>query len=84
VALPAFVVDEFRSYLRCGRLEHGFIRVKCDGCRHEHLVAFSCKRRGFYQPQGDCTKTGATNIEVWIEHGDVSWSPIGQATADAQ
>jgi ribosomal protein S27E len=24
-----------------------FVRVKCDGCRHEYLVAFSCKRRGF-------------------------------------
>jgi ribosomal protein S27E len=45
--LPGFVVNEFRDYLRCGRLEHGFIRVKCNGCRHEHLVAFSCKRRGF-------------------------------------
>jgi len=29
-ALPAFVVEEFRN---CLRLEHGFIRVKCDGCR---------------------------------------------------
>ena len=40
--LPRFVTDEFEEYLRCGRLEHGFIRVKCDGCRHEHLVGFSC------------------------------------------
>ena len=55
-ALPAFVIDEFRSYLRCGRLEHGFIRVKCDGCRHEHLVAFSCKRRGF------CPSCGARRM----------------------
>jgi hypothetical protein len=30
--LPGFVLDEFRSYLTCGRMEHGFIRVKCDGC----------------------------------------------------
>jgi hypothetical protein len=27
-------------------LEHGFLRVKCDGCRHEHLVAFSCPSCG--------------------------------------
>jgi hypothetical protein len=45
--LPGFVRDEFEAYLRCGRLEHGFVRVKCDGCRHEHLVGFSCKGRGF-------------------------------------
>ena len=45
--LPRFVREAFDAYLRCGRLEHGFIRAKCEGCRHEHLVAFSCKRRGF-------------------------------------
>jgi hypothetical protein len=44
--LPQFVRREFEDYLQCGLLEHGFLRVKCDGCRHEHLVAFSCKRRG--------------------------------------
>jgi len=47
ISLPSFVHDEFRSYLRCGLLEHGFLRVKCNGCRFEHLVAFSCKLRGF-------------------------------------
>ena len=46
-SLPAFVRDEFDAYLRCGRLEHGFLRAKCSGCRYEHLVAFSCKMRGF-------------------------------------
>jgi ribosomal protein S27E len=55
-SLPAFVVEEFRKYLRCGRLEHGFLRVKCDGCRHEHLVAFSCKGRGF------CPSCGARRM----------------------
>ena len=28
---------EFDDYLKCGLLEYGFLRVKCDGCRHEHL-----------------------------------------------
>jgi hypothetical protein len=51
-SLPRFVTNEFRDYLRCGRLEYGFVRVKCDGCRHEHLVAFSCKRRGFCPSRG--------------------------------
>ena len=46
-ALPRYVRDEFDSYLRCGRLEHGFVRAKCAQCRHEHVVAFSCKRRGW-------------------------------------
>jgi hypothetical protein len=42
--LPAFMRQEFEAYLECGLLEHGFLRVKCDGCRHEHLVAFSCTK----------------------------------------
>ena len=33
--------------MRCGRLEHGCVRVKCARCGFERLVAFSCKRRGF-------------------------------------
>ncbi len=64
-ALPRFVIAEFEDYRRCGRLEYGFIRVKCDGCRHEHLVAFSCKRRGLlrascpapYGPAFGCSKS---------------------------
>ena len=44
--LPRYVVEEFRAYLRCGVLAHGFARVRCAGCGHEHLVAFSCKLRG--------------------------------------
>jgi hypothetical protein len=41
-ALPGYVQREFEDYLRCGRLEHGFLRVRCDSCHTEHLVAFSC------------------------------------------
>ena len=29
-ALPRHVEDEFAAYLKCGLLEHGFLRVKCD------------------------------------------------------
>ena len=45
--LPAYVQQEFEAYLKCGRLEHGFLRVRCTSCHAEKLVAFSCKRRGF-------------------------------------
>ena len=40
--LPAFVEDEFRHYLACGVLANGFARVRCGGCGHDFLVAFSC------------------------------------------
>src|ERR1035437_547746 len=43
--LPAFVLDEFEAYLRCGILVHGFLRVRCKDCGHCRVVGFSCKRR---------------------------------------
>lgn len=45
--LPFYVVKEFEGFLKCGVLAHGFVRMKCEQCRHEKLVAFSCKKRGF-------------------------------------
>jgi ribosomal protein S27E len=54
--LPKLVEPEFDEYLRCGRLEHGFMRVVCGDCKHEKLVAFSCKRRGF------CPSCGARRM----------------------
>ncbi len=54
--LPKYVEREFDDFLRCGRLEHGFMRVVCGDCKHEKLVAFSCKRRGF------CPSCGARRM----------------------
>src|SRR5262249_54379538 len=45
--LPRFVEKEFREFLTCGILAHGFTRLKCDGCGLEHVLPFSCKGRGF-------------------------------------
>lgn len=45
--MPRFVEREFRAFLDCGILAHGFVRVHCDDCGHDRLVAFSCKGRGF-------------------------------------
>jgi hypothetical protein len=33
-------------YLDCGIFDHGVARIRCPDCRHEFLVAFSCKLRG--------------------------------------
>ncbi|VDA52145.1 Putative transposase (identified by ISEscan HMM) [Escherichia coli] len=54
--LPGYVQREFEEFLQCGRLEHGFLRVRCESCHAEHLVAFSCKRRGF------CPSCGARRM----------------------
>ena len=45
--VPRFVERELRSFLECGILAHGFLRVHCDACGKDRLVPFSCKGRGF-------------------------------------
>jgi len=54
--LPTYVQHEFEDFLNRGRLEHGFLRVRCERWHDEKLVAFSCKRRGF------CTSCGARRM----------------------
>jgi hypothetical protein len=45
--LPAYGQREFYDYLPCGILAHGFLRLGCETCKTEVLLAFSGKRRGF-------------------------------------
>lgn len=45
--LPDFVRREFETFLSCGILSEGFVRVKCADCKEEMIVGFSCKLRGF-------------------------------------
>jgi ribosomal protein S27E len=54
--LPGYMQKEFEAYLKCGRLEHGFLRVRCEDCHAEKLVAFSCKGRGL------CPSCGARRM----------------------
>jgi hypothetical protein len=51
--LPRFVEEEFRAFLRCGVLAHGFARLRCDGCGLDRFLPFSCKGRGFCPNCGD-------------------------------
>jgi len=46
-------------FLDCGRLEHGFARVRCRACRAEFLVAFRCKGRQF------CPSCHARRLAEW-------------------
>ena len=45
--LPAHVEKELRAYLECGILQKGFLRVRCEECGEDRVVAFSCQRRAF-------------------------------------
>ncbi|MFO1403221.1 MAG: transposase zinc-binding domain-containing protein [Azonexus sp.] len=43
---PALTEREFRRYLDCGILAHGFARARCADCGHDFIVAYSCRGRG--------------------------------------
>jgi hypothetical protein len=73
--LPSYVQQEFETYLKCGRLEHGFLRVHCTTCHAERLLAFSCKRRGF------CPSCGARRMvesAALLVDEILPWEPIRQ------
>jgi ribosomal protein S27E len=70
--LPDYIEQEFDAYLKCGRLEEGFLRVRCETCHAEKLIAFSCKKRGFC-PSCAARRMGKTAVRlpVWPPNGRV-------------
>ena len=75
VGLPQFVEREFREFLTCGAFEHGFVRFRCAGCAHEHLVPFSCKGRGW------CPSCGGRRMTERTAHlvdEVLPWVPVRQ------
>ena len=64
--LPHYVRREFESYLGCGILANGFLRLKCDSCEHEKLVPFSCKRRGFCP--SCCGRRMSESAAFFVDH----------------
>ena len=43
--LPHHITREFDEYQECGRLEHGFLRVRFEDYHHVYLVAFSASSK---------------------------------------
>jgi len=41
------ISDVVQKFLQCGDLKQGFARIRCPDCRHEYLLAFSCRGRWF-------------------------------------
>ena len=73
--VPRFVEQELRAFLRCGVLAHGFLRLHCDDCGHDRLVAFSCKRRGFCRAASTgILDIGRCNCNALKAH-DIPYSP---------
>ena len=72
-SLPRHVHEEVQAYLRCGILAHGFTRLRCQQCKTERFVAFSCKKRGFCPSCGGkrMNEVAAHLVESVIPHETV-------------
>jgi hypothetical protein len=73
--LPAYVEREFYDYLQCGILAHGFLRLGCDTCEKEVLLAFSCKRRGFCP---SCAGRRMAQTAAYLVECVMPWVPTRQ------
>ena len=73
--LPAYVEREFYDYLQCGVLAHGFLRLGCDTCQQELLLAFSCKRRGFCP---SCAGRRMAQTAAHLVEQVIPWVPTRQ------
>ena len=38
--VAAYIEQDFRKYLECGILAHGFARARCAGCGYNFLIAY--------------------------------------------
>jgi hypothetical protein len=73
--LPVYVQREFYDYLRCGILAYGFLRLACDTCPKETLLAFSCKRRGFC---ASCAARRMAQTAAHLVERVMPWVPTRQ------
>lgn len=72
--LPRYVEQAFRDYLTCGVFAHGFLRLHCDHCRRDLLVAFSCQGRGLCP---SCASRYADGCTETVRAGEVYYWPAG-------
>jgi hypothetical protein len=63
------------DYLQCGVLAPGFLRLECDTCQHEMLLAFSCKRRGFCP---SCAGRRMAQTAAHLVERVIPWVPTRQ------
>jgi len=73
--LPPWAEHEFRRYLTCGILAFGFARARCNDCRQERFVAFSCKGRCVCP---SCTNRRMAEVAAHLSDGVVPVVPMRQ------
>lgn len=73
--VPRFCVREVESFLRCGVLAYGLLRVVCDSCKKNEVVAFSCKGRGFCP---SCGTRRMVDTAAWLVDHVIPEVPVRQ------
>ncbi|MBI5910236.1 MAG: transposase zinc-binding domain-containing protein [Betaproteobacteria bacterium] len=66
------VIDRF---LKCGDPHYGFARIYCPECRHDYLLAFSCKARYFCP---SCHQKRVLAYGDWVEENVLAPVPHRQ------
>ena len=56
--LPRHVRREFDEYLECGRLENGFLRVRCEGCHLERMGTVNSRKSPKPVKEGSTSEEG--------------------------
>ena len=74
-SVPQWVEHDFRRYLTCGILAHGFARLRCDTCAQERLLAFSCKGRGICP---SCTTRRMAEVAAHLSDHVIPHVPVRQ------
>lgn len=62
-------------FLECGDPHYGFARIYCPGCRHDYLLAFSCKARYFCP---SCHQKRVLAYGDWVEENVLAPVPHRQ------
>ena len=73
--VPRFCLREVERYLRCGILGYGLLRVHCDVCKRDDVVAFSCKGRGFCP---SCGTRRMVDTAAWLVDRVLPFVPVRQ------
>ena len=67
--LPNYVRQEFDDYLKCGRLEHDFLRMRCETCERRASMTWAQRLKRVFaidiETCGECG--GAVKIIACIE-----------------
>ena len=73
--VPRFCRREVDALLKCGVLAHGLLRVHCDDCGKDDVVAFSCKGRGFCP---SCGTARMVDTAAWLVDAVIPTVPVRQ------